>query len=131
MQLNVTTDYAVRALVYLASENRMVTGVEIADKMDIPPSYLLTIMATLRNANFVTVKRGNAGGYSLAKPLNEISLWDIMVVMEGTMKIHRSLEDGDTSKNSAKFAPVRAVYQAVQSSMESYFRSATLESLVS
>jgi Rrf2 family nitric oxide-sensitive transcriptional repressor len=130
MQLNVTTDYAVRAMVCLAEEKRMVSGVEIAEKMNIPPTYLLNIMGKLRNAAFVSVKRGNAGGYVLAKQPSEISLWDIMEVMEGTMKIDRYDEDKDACGNaSAGVQQVRDAYRCLQNTMETYLRSVTLDKL--
>jgi Rrf2 family nitric oxide-sensitive transcriptional repressor len=130
MQLNVTTDYAIRALVYLAEEKRMVTGVEIANKMQIPPAYLLTIMGTLKKEGFVTVKRGNAGGYSLAKPQDKISLWDIMETMEGTMQFNCNMENDifDGSEDTG-MGQVRNVYRAVQSSIEERLRNVTLEQL--
>jgi Rrf2 family nitric oxide-sensitive transcriptional repressor len=133
MQLNVTTDYAVRAMVYLASEKRMVSGVEIAEKMQIPSAYLLTIMAKLKKAGFVTSKRGNVGGYLLAKPQNEISLWDIMVVMEGSMQVNRCMEEEDTftHRDEDGFRELRDVYRAVQESVETRLRSETLDKLAS
>jgi Rrf2 family protein len=118
-------------MVYLAEENRMVTGVEIANKMQIPPTYLLTIMAALKKAGFVSVKRGNVGGYSLAKSQSEISLWDIMEVMEGTMQINRDLKDDAFSDNKATgMGQVREVYSSLQSSLETQLRSVTLAKLV-
>jgi Rrf2 family protein len=117
-------------MVYLAEENRMVTGVEIANKMQIPPTYLITIMAALRKAGFVSVKRGNAGGYSLAKPQSEISLWDIMEVMEGTMQFNRDLENDQFSDCATTgMGQVRSVYRALQKTLEERLRSVTLEKL--
>jgi Rrf2 family protein len=129
MQLNVTTDYAVRAMVCLAEEKRMVSGVEIADKMNIPPTYLLNIMGKLRNAGLVSVKRGNAGGYMMAKHPCDISLWDIMEVMEGTMKIDRYEEEEDAGGASAGIHQVRDAYRLLQANMEHYLRSVTLDKL--
>jgi Rrf2 family nitric oxide-sensitive transcriptional repressor len=130
MQLNVTTDYAVRALVYLAEENRMVTGVEIANKMQIPPTYLLTIMATLKKAGFISVKRGNAGGYMLAKPQSEITLWDIMEVMEGSVQFQcNRANDIFSESDSSGMGQVRSVYRAVQNTIEERLRGVTLEQL--
>ncbi len=130
IQLNVTTDYAIRALVCLAEEKRMVSGVEIAEKMQIPPTYLLTIMSTLKKAGFITVKRGNVGGYSLAKPIGKISLWDIMETMEGTMELDGNVKnDRFAEQSDSGMGQVRSVYRTLQSSMEQQLKEVTLEQL--
>jgi Rrf2 family protein len=118
-------------MVYLSEERRMVTGVEIAEKMQIPPTYLLTIMAKLKKAGFVSVKRGNAGGYILAKPQDEISLWDIMETMEGTMQLDQNLEGDRFAENKETgMGHVRSVYRSLQSNLEERLRGVTLEQLV-
>lgn len=43
MQLNVTTDYAIRTVLYLAIKDELATSNEIAMAMGIPPSYVLKI----------------------------------------------------------------------------------------
>jgi Rrf2 family nitric oxide-sensitive transcriptional repressor len=131
MQLNVTTDYAIRAMVFLAEEKRLVTGVEIANKMNIPPAYLLSIMGALKKAGLISGKRGNVGGYALEKPLDEISLWDVMAVTEGTMQIAPSLEnDPFESDGSTGMGRVRFVYRDLQGDVENYLRGVTLKQLV-
>jgi|GEM_PF-1665194 len=43
MQINVTTDYAIRAVLYLAIQNKVTTSNDIASAMGIPNSYILKI----------------------------------------------------------------------------------------
>lgn len=47
MQLNVTTDYAIRTVLYLAVKDELATANEIATAMGIPPSYVLKITRKL------------------------------------------------------------------------------------
>jgi Rrf2 family protein len=133
IQLNVSTDYAIRALVYLAEENgtvRVIRGVEIAEKMQIPPTYLIAIMKPLKSAGFVTVKRGNVGGYQLAKSPSEISLWDIMVVMEDSMQLDRHVEhDTFSEQTDTGMGQVRSVYRSLQGILEDQLRAVTLDKL--
>jgi Rrf2 family protein len=108
----------------------MVSGVEIAEKMQIPPTYLLTIMSTLKKAGFISVKRGNVGGYALAKPLSDISLWDIMETMEGSMELDGHMKnDRFSGSSNSGMGQVRNVYRALQNSMEQQLRMVTLEKL--
>lgn len=50
MQLKITTDYAIRMILYLAqNESVIVSATEIAQAMKIPHSYLIQIGAVLKN----------------------------------------------------------------------------------
>lgn len=130
MQLNVTTDYAIRSLLYIAIQNKPVTSPDIANVMVIPPNYLITIMAKLKKAGIVSVLRGKEGGYYLAKKPEEISLLDIINVMEGTTRINRCLEkDKYCSRFASESCPVRSVYVAMQNCIEDGFRKVTLATL--
>jgi Rrf2 family protein len=131
MKLNATTDYAVRATVYLAMEGRVVPGAEIAHKMEIPHTYLVSVMAKLKRAGIVDVKRGQSGGYFLAKAQERVSMWDIMSAVERTMSLNSCLEDGVFySHDPVGFGHLQGVYHVLQGIMEGYLRGVTLEKLV-
>lgn len=53
MQLNVTTDYAIRTVLYLAIKDELATSNEIAMAMGIPPSYVLKITSKLVVAGII------------------------------------------------------------------------------
>lgn len=53
MQLNVTTDYAIRTVLYLAIKDELATSNEIAMAMGIPPSYVLKITSKLVAAGII------------------------------------------------------------------------------
>ena len=55
----------------------------LADYHEIPAAYMAKQMQLLSRAGLVTSKRGKVGGYSLAKPADSISLWDITAAIEG------------------------------------------------
>jgi Rrf2 family nitric oxide-sensitive transcriptional repressor len=129
MQLNITTDYAIRALLFMVMCNRPVGASEISENMKIPHSYLLTIMAKLKKAGFVTSKRGQTGGYELAKPASSMRLWDVIDTMEGAPKLGRCLEDQQCSWTEVEECPIRKVYVVVQEGIESAFCDITIESL--
>ncbi len=40
MQLNLTTDYTIRAVLYMAQENELVTSIEIAEAVKVSPNYI-------------------------------------------------------------------------------------------
>ena len=55
----------------------------IADEHGIPSRFLVQILLQLKGAGFVSSTRGASGGYQLAKPPGEVSLGEVMTVIEG------------------------------------------------
>ena len=109
MQLKITTDYAIRMILYLAqNESVIVSATEIAQAMKIPHSYLIQIGAVLKKSGLIQAHSGRLGGYSLAEPSDTITLYDIVAVMESTTLINRCLEsDSYCSRSAAEFCPDR------------------------
>ena len=116
MQLKITTDYAIRMILYLAqNESVIVSATEIAQAMKIPHSYLIQIGAVLKKSGLIQAHSGRLGGYSLAEPSDTITLYDIVAVMESTTLINRCLEsDSYCSRSAAEFCPVRKSYCLLQ-----------------
>ena len=88
MKLSTRGDYAVRALLELATGEvageAMPLGV-IADRTGIPPKYLEQILMRLRVARVVAAKRGAHGGYSLARPAEQVTVGEVIRVMDGPL----------------------------------------------
>ena len=86
MQLKLTTDYAIRTIVYLATQSGITSVAEIGSKMGISENYLMKVLKALKDAGLVAGYQGKRGGYAISKKPEEISLWDIVEVMEGYYK---------------------------------------------
>lgn len=88
MQVTAKVDYAVRALLELAaSEGGRVTRDQLATAQDIPPRYLEAVLLQLRQAGLVTGQRGSSGGYSLARPADEISVAEVSRAVDGPLAL--------------------------------------------
>ena len=130
MQLILATDYAIRALLYLAQVGRMAPVSEVSEKMKIPKQYLVTMSRRLKNAGLIDTERGQTGGYFLARAPEDISLLDIIQVTEGTIKLNRCLEhDRYCSRYATETCPVREVYEQLQASVEELLGGTTLADL--
>jgi Rrf2 family nitric oxide-sensitive transcriptional repressor len=131
MQLNITTDYALRILVWLAANCRQIDGIELSETLQIPYSYLVIIMGKLKNAGWVSASRGQTGGYSLAAEPSSITLWDVIVLMERNSSISRCLApDYECDCIPDVQCPIRKVFHQVQQRIESMFRKVTIQELV-
>lgn len=86
MNLSAKTEYACLAMLQLAEEHGSGEPVQIrriAEDQGIPPRFLVQILLQLKGASLVVSTRGAAGGYRLARAPREISLADILDVMDG------------------------------------------------
>ena len=86
MQLNRSTDYAIQMLVYLAKARKTVSSSKLAAAMGVSHRYLLQISAKLRAAGFIRAAHGPSGGLALDKAPEEISLYDVILGMEGIIQ---------------------------------------------
>jgi Rrf2 family protein len=59
----------------------------LAEKLDLSYNYLLTIVAELRRAGFVKMRRGPAGGLQLARPAHTITLSEIVCAIDGPLTL--------------------------------------------
>lgn len=131
MQLNISTDYAIRIVVYLATAGGATTGADISRAMAIPHNYFREIARKLLEAEILCSTQGAKGGYALARSPKDISLRDIIETMEGTTRINRCLEaDHYCSRMATEDCPVRKFYQHVQTCLDSSFTAITVERLL-
>ena len=86
MKVGSRGDYGLRALIYLAAQESLEKPVQIAsiaERQQIPEDYLRQLLVTLRTAGLVKSVRGPHGGYFLAKVPGDISMLDVIEVLEG------------------------------------------------
>ena len=87
--LSITTKspYAVRALVELArcGGSGPVPIAELARRRDIPVQVLENLFATMRRAGILRSQRGVKGGYSFAREPGQITLLEIVELLDGPL----------------------------------------------
>jgi Rrf2 family transcriptional regulator, cysteine metabolism repressor len=86
--ISMKSRYAVRALIGLAvcdeaTPGRPVRLADIAAERDMPLQFLEQVFAVLRRAGIVRSRRGASGGYALAKPPGEITVLEVVSVLDG------------------------------------------------
>ena len=131
MQLNLKSDYAIRTLLYLATKNATASSTEISEQMVIPKSMISEFAVPLQRAGILTTQRGAGGGFALGRTPADISLHEVINLLEGTTRINRCLEDNHKcSRNATATCPVRKFYVRVQTYLEEAFRDKTIASLL-
>ncbi|MGI6479177.1 MAG: RrF2 family transcriptional regulator [Salinivirgaceae bacterium] len=82
-----TCKYAIRAMIYLAlneDKNSMIGIKQIASDLDIPQPFLSKILQQITRHKLLLSNKGPNGGFMLAKPASEISLMDIVTIIDGS-----------------------------------------------
>lgn len=96
MIVSAKTEYACIAVLELATRHDSGEPVrirEIADTHGIPSRFLVQILLQLKSAGLVNSTRGAAGGYQLARDPSEISLGDVMSVVDSQSGSIRSFAE--------------------------------------
>lgn len=83
-----TVEYALRAMVYLASHpGEALTAATIAEHADVPPQYMAKVLRGLGKAGLLTARRGVNGGTALARPAEQITVLDVVNAVEPLRRI--------------------------------------------
>ena len=82
-----TAEYALRAVAYLAEEGEPRTVAQIAAATKVPPSYLSKVMQSLARAGLVISQRGLHGGFHLARPTDQLCIYDIVQAVDPIQRI--------------------------------------------
>jgi len=132
MRISAKVDYAVRAAIELAvvGEGQLTKADAIAQAQDIPPKFLENILGDLRQGGLVRSQRGAEGGYRLARPAGEITIADIIRVVEGPMASVRGGRPEDV-EYAGNAEPLRRVWIAVRQALREVNEHVTLADLAS
>lgn len=122
MRLSARVDYALRAAAELAAvaseaagRRRPVTSEQIARAQEIPPKFLESILLQLRRGGVVHAQRGPEGGYWLTRPAAEISLAEVIRVIDGPLAHVRGQRPEDVGYRGAA-AALQEVWIALRAS---------------
>lgn len=127
MQFSARTDYAIRVLLFLSDRRGMVPMHVIAEALGISEHYLPKTLRIMRKERWITSVGGSTGGHQLVVPVESLTLWDVMCVMEDSMQCNRCLEpDKYCSRNATAYCPMRKVYKAYQQMNEAFWKSITI-----
>jgi len=87
MRLSKRCEYACLALIDLANnfDKDYIKIIDISERWSIPKKFLEQILITLKNAEYVKSKKGSVGGYKLNKRPEQISLAEIIRLIDGAL----------------------------------------------
>lgn len=128
MKLSAKTEYGCLAMLRLAEQYPLGEPVQIrkvASDHDIPWRFLVQILLELKRGGLVTSTRGAAGGYQLARDPQEISLGEVIAVLEGGVA-----SAGDEGPPDAVRAALHAVCAEAHGAMQQLLDGISLTELL-
>jgi len=82
------TDYAIRALCYIAEQKQEIISADrLVKSLEIPRPFLRKILQTLTKAGLLNSSKGKDGGFSLAVSPEEITLIEVMKIFQGPIRL--------------------------------------------
>ena len=120
--------YALVALmdICLYSRSEAVTLKSVSKRQDISERYLEQIFSILKKGGIINSKKGAQGGYFLARKPKDITVGEILNILEGDLKIVSPSEE----KNDIECFMQKKIWNNINIQIETYFNSITLEELV-
>jgi Rrf2 family protein len=130
VQISAKTDYAVRALLLLASRSPDLVKVDVLTEQQLlPRKFVEAILSELRRAGLVRSQRGADGGYALARPASEITIGAVIRVVDGPLAEVRGLRPHETVYTGvAQHLP--DVWVAMRASLRTVLDETTLQAVL-
>ena len=91
MRITHEADYAIRIMYCLAERNQTISAKQISDDSGVPSRFALKILRRLTQAGLTESFKGVSGGYQLARAADQISLGEIIEVIDGPIQINHCL----------------------------------------
>lgn len=132
MRLSTRARYGTRLMLELALNFNQGTVFlkDIAQKEEISEKYLSHLVISLKASGLISSSRGAHGGYRLAKPPSQITLMDIVQILEGNLSLVECVKNPSVCSRVSKCA-TRDIWGKLDEKISDVLSSVTLEDLVS
>jgi Rrf2 family transcriptional regulator, iron-sulfur cluster assembly transcription factor len=134
VRITTWAEYGLICALHLArrAAEGVVNGREIAAKERLPADYVEQILLRLRRADIVKSTRGARGGYTLARPADQISVRDVIAASElATFELHCVSHPVEEERCSAAHdCSIRPVWVMLQRKIDDVLESVRLSDLL-
>ena len=126
--LKAISDPVRREILELLKDGRKTAG-EISNSFNLTGATVSYHLSNLKKANLIKSVRGAQGGYLLSRKASEITVYDILTVLEGPVSISDCLLDKDSCQNSDSCV-TKLVWEKMRDAMDNVMKSITLCDMV-
>ena len=126
MHISAKAEYAMRALLTLAAaDGGPMTAEQLATSQGLPVKFLENILVDLRRSSLVRSQRGNEGGYRLARPASDITVAEVLRIVDGPLAEVRGERPGQSNYEGAA-EHLEEVWIAARAALRSVFEHVSL-----
>lgn len=131
MQISAKADYAMRALLVLATvpEGTSVKGQDIAEIQEMPVKFVENTLGDLKRSGLVQSQRGRFGGYRLGRPAHLITVADVVRAVDGPLAEVRGRRP-ETVTYAGAAENLQRVWIAARASLRAVLEHVTLAQIV-
>lgn len=133
MRITAKGEYATKTILYLTFKYpQIVPTQEIARQHSIPAKYLEHILLTLKKAGLLYSRRGVRGGYQLSRPPDQVSVGDVLAIVDGEFArggCHEEPATGEYACPEIAACGLKAVWKEVQDSVETILYRTTFDDI--
>ena len=131
MKLSTKCRYGSRAVMEIArcSKHGPVKRKDIVKNQQISDSYLENILIALKNGGVIDTIRGANGGYLLRRSASDVTLLEIVNILDGTLSPVECLDNTSVCSRSARCA-TRIAWERMKQAKEDVLRSITIKELL-
>lgn len=132
MRISTKGRYALRALLEMAQypTDKPILLSRVAQQQEIPERYLIQIFGSLRRAGILVSLRGAKGGFILAKPLDEITLADIVEAAEGPIELVPCLKLKSKECQRSPLCRAKQVWEGLNANLKRLLQQVTLKQIL-
>lgn len=132
LQLTRGTNYSFHALVLLAGarpEEVMSIG-QLAKGVKASPTYMGKLLHRLSQSGLVKAQRGRGGGYCLARPASDITLWEVVSTLHGGSPLGSMALPICSKCSIAAACPLKDALRSAEDDIRRRLETVTVGSLV-
>ncbi|MEO8350237.1 MAG: Rrf2 family transcriptional regulator [Chthoniobacteraceae bacterium] len=133
MRISKKAEYALRALVAMARHPKSWAIHELSEQERIPVKFLEQILLSLRRAGLLASKRGVGGGYALLKGPTDISLAEVVQILDGPLAPVPCAAERPTERCTCpdpRTCPIRIVMSGFREEMAGWLANRTVDDLL-
>ena len=133
MKLTTKSEYSILALLYMARHESegFIKIEQICSHCGIPRKYLELLLNILRQNRYIKTRRGTAGGYNLARQPSQITIAEIIRLMDGALAPTESVSQYFYSSTPLSKEPaLLAVFKEIRDYVAARLEKLTLADLI-
>lgn len=132
LRFNRKIEYALIALVNMddiQTQSEPVTSKSISSQFNIPSEIMGKVLQALARYGLLTSVQGVKGGYTLAKPLDQISIYEIIEAIDGSIALASCVYGSKHSCDQFGICGLQTPIEIVQNELVYFFKNISLQDL--